>query len=88
MPVDQKLLDILCCPVSQTPLRRLEQKRLKQLNQAIDNGEVQTVTGAAVQEPLDEALITVDDKVIYPVRDSIPVLLYEEGIGTTQFQDF
>ena len=88
MPVDQKLLDILCCPVSQTPLRRLEQKRLDKLNQAIDNGEVQTVAGAPVEAPLEEALITVDDKVIYPVRDSIPVLLYEEGIGTTQFQDF
>jgi uncharacterized protein YbaR (Trm112 family) len=41
-----------------------------------------------VEAPLEEALITEDAKVIYPVRDGIPVLLEEQGIGTTQFQDF
>ena len=39
-------------------------------------------------EPLGEALITEDSKVVYPVIDDIPILLEERGIGTAQFQDF
>ena len=88
MPVDGKLLEILCCPVSKTPLRHLESSRLDKLNRAIESGEVQTVNGKAIDAPLPEALITEDSKVIYPVIDSIPVLLEDRGIGTTQLRDF
>jgi uncharacterized protein YbaR (Trm112 family) len=88
MPVDGKLLEILCCPVSKTPLRQLEKSRLEKLNRAIETGEVQYVRGEKVEAPLREALITDDSKVIYPVEDDIPVLLENRGIGTTQLQDF
>jgi uncharacterized protein YbaR (Trm112 family) len=88
MPVDGKLLEILCCPVSKTPLIRLGQAQLNKLNEAIGRDEVKTVEGEAVASPLSEALVTEDMKVIYPVEDSIPILLYEKGIGTTQFQNF
>lgn len=88
MPIDGKLLEILCCPVSKTPLTRLTTGKLKKLNQAINAGDVQYVNGDLVKEPLREALITEDSRVIYPVSDSIPILLEEKGIGTTQLQDF
>ncbi|MDX1557037.1 MAG: Trm112 family protein [Xanthomonadales bacterium] len=88
MPVDGKLLEILCCPVSKTPLRHLEKSRLEKLNRAIEAGEVKTVRGEPVGEPLREALVTEDSKVIYPIVDDVPVLLEERGIGTTQLQDF
>ena len=88
MPVDGKLLEILCCPVSKTPLAVLQSGRLEKLNAAIDRGEVKFVTGDKVEQPLHEGLVTEDMKVIYPVEDSIPILLEEKGIGTTQLQDF
>jgi uncharacterized protein YbaR (Trm112 family) len=88
MPIDGKLLEILCCPVSKIPLTRLPAARLKKLNDAITAGEVQYVRGEAVVHPLREALITEDSKVIYPVVDDIPILLEERGIGTTQLQNF
>ena len=88
MPVDGKLLEILCCPVSKTPLVRLPPARLKKLNAAIEAGEVQYVHGEPVTDALPEALITEDSRVIYPVVDDIPILLEEKGIGTTQLQDF
>jgi uncharacterized protein YbaR (Trm112 family) len=84
MPIDGKLLEILCCPVSKTPLIRLSSARLDKLNTAIRAGEVQTVRGEAVEQVLNEALVTEDLKVIYPVIDNIPILLEEKGIGTTQ----
>jgi uncharacterized protein YbaR (Trm112 family) len=87
MPVDGKLLEILCCPVSKTPLQRLEPSRLAKLNEAIPGG-VQYVGGEPVEKKLTEALITVDSKVIYPVERDIPILLEEKGIGTTQLDNF
>ena len=88
MPVDGKLLEILCCPVSKTPLTMLGRQKLDKLNTTINSGDALFVDGEKVTDPLPEALITEDGKVIYPVQDSIPILLEEKGIGTTQFQDF
>ncbi len=88
MPVDGKLLEILCCPVSKTPLIKLGQEKLDKLNKAIASGDALYVDGGKVKEALQEGLITEDGKVIYPVQDDIPILLEEKGIGSTQFQDF
>jgi uncharacterized protein YbaR (Trm112 family) len=88
MPVDAKLLEILCCPVSKSPLLRLGGDRLENLNRMISAGEVLYVDGRTVTGLLQEGLITDDDKVVYAVQDDIPVLLAEEGIGTAQFGDF
>ncbi len=86
--MDKRLLDILCCPVSKTPVRALGRAELDALNAAIGGGQVQSVAGVAVREPLSEGLITTDRKVIYRVEDGIPVMLPEEGIGTSQLRDF
>ena len=88
MPIDGQLLEILCCPISKTPLTRLPAGRLDKLNRAIAAGDVQYVDGSAVEQELREALITEDSKVVYAVNDGIPVLLGERGIGTTQLTDF
>ena len=88
MPVDGKLLEILCCPVSKTPLTVLSQDKLDKLNAAIDAGEALYVGGEKIEDTLQEGLITEDGRVMYPVQDDIPVLLEENGIGTTQFSDF
>ena len=74
MPIDGKLLEILCCPVSKTPLTRLSSARLEKLNTAILEGEVQTVNREAVTQVLNEALITEDSKVMYPVIDDSEAL--------------
>jgi len=88
MPVDGKLLEILCCPVSKTPLLILGQEKLAKLNNAIEAGEALYIDGKNVTDTISEGLITEDGKVIYTVQDNIPTLLEEQGIGTTQFQDF
>jgi uncharacterized protein YbaR (Trm112 family) len=88
MPVDGKLLEILCCPESKIPLIRLTAEKLEKLNAAIGSGDVKFVTGEPVEGSFGECLVTENMKVIYPVEDSIPILLYEKGIGTTQLQDF
>jgi uncharacterized protein YbaR (Trm112 family) len=86
--MDKRLLEILCCPVSKTPLRGLRRDELGRVNRAIGEGSVDNVQGVHIRRPLDEGLITTDGKVIYRIDDGIPVLLPEEGIGTTQLNGF
>lgn len=86
--MDKRLLDILCCPVSKTPVRLLARPELDAVNTAIAAGGVLNTANAPVHQRLDEGLITLDRKVIYRVEDGIPVMLPEEGIGTTQLVDF
>lgn len=86
--MDKRLLDILCCPVSKSPVSLLSRVQLEALNAAIGNGGVQTVAGAAVGTALAAGLITADGKVIYRIDDDIPVMLADEAIGTTQLASF
>lgn len=88
MSLDPRFLSVLCCPVSKRSLLMLGATRIKFVNQQISAGTVLRVDGVAVSEPLREGLITDDAKVIYRIDDGIPVLLAEQAIGTTQFQDF
>jgi uncharacterized protein YbaR (Trm112 family) len=88
MPVDKRLLEILCCPVSKTPVVPASKNQLAALNAAIAKGGALNVAGGTLEAPVGEALITTDGKVLYRVEDGIPVMLPEEGIGTTQFHDF
>jgi uncharacterized protein YbaR (Trm112 family) len=86
--MDKRLLDILCDPVTKTPVRPLRRDELDVLNRAIASGSVDTVAGQKVASPLDAGLITTDRKVVYRIEDDIPVMLAEEGIGTLQLTDF
>jgi len=86
--MDKRLLDILCDPVSRSPLKMLSRSQLDVLNRAVRAGQLQTTTGNPVTAELAAGLISVDGKVMYRIDDGIPVLLADEAIGTTQLHDF
>ena len=86
--MDKRLLDILCDPVTKTPVRPLRRDELDALNHAIATGEVDTVAGKKVAAPIAAGLITTDRKVVYRIEDDIPVMLADEGIGTLQLANF
>jgi uncharacterized protein YbaR (Trm112 family) len=88
MALDPRFLSILCCPVSKRALKPLSRTRLAFVNDAMRAGNVQNVAGTVLNTIVADALISDDDKVIYRIDDGVPVLLPEEGIGTTQFTDF
>jgi len=79
--MDRNLLDIICCPVTRLPLLVLDAARLDALNAAISAGTLRNNGDALVAEPLTEALISRDSRLVYPVRDGIPILLEEESIS-------
>jgi len=82
MPIDRKLLEILCCPATKVPVEELDAGRLAKINEKIGAGEVKYEGGEAVAEVIEEALITTDGKTIYEIRSSIPIMLVEKGIPT------
>ncbi len=86
--MDRKLLDILVCPATRQPLAVLEKAGLEALNRAIDAGGVVRADDGPQSEPLREALVTRDRRIVYRVDDGIPVLLVEEGLATAQVAGF
>jgi uncharacterized protein YbaR (Trm112 family) len=82
--MDKRLLDIVCCPVTQLPLQLLDVERLARLNVAISAGELRNRASEHLPETLSEALVTRDGRLVYPVRDGIPILLEEESIDWQQ----
>lgn len=82
--MDKRLLAILCCPSTQKGLTLAKGDLLKRVNAAIAERKIVNREGKALSETLKEALVTDDAKLLYPVRDGIPVLLESESVGLEQ----
>ena len=82
--MDKRLLAILRCPVTHKGLALAKSATLGEVNAAIESGSVSNRDGRVLAEPLREALLTDDGKVLYPVANGIPVLLEGEAISMDQ----
>jgi uncharacterized protein YbaR (Trm112 family) len=80
MNLDKELLAILCCPETKQDVTLANDELIVRLNARIDKGELKNKAGQAVSEKLDGGLLRADKKILYPVREDIPVMLIEEGI--------
>lgn len=86
--IDRRLLDILCCPATRTPVRPLTAGELETLNRAIGEGTVRTEAGTTLTAAAAAGLITRDGRTIYRIEDDIPVMLADEGVATAQIAGF
>ena len=78
--IDKDLLAILACPATHQGLALADAAQLERGKRAVRAGSARTVGGTALAEPVEAGLVRQDGKLLYPIRDGIPVLLVEEGI--------
>ena len=82
--MEKRLLQILRCPVTHKGLSMARRDLLGRVNAAIEAGRLANREGTVLSEPLGEALVTDDDKVLYPIVNGIPVLLEGESVHLEQ----
>ena len=78
--IDKDLLAILCCPDTKLDVSLADESLIAKLNQAVSLGQLKNKANKPITEPLDGGLIRSDRKILYPIREDIPVMLIEEGI--------
>src|SRR5262245_42131285 len=78
--IDKDLLAILCCPDTKQNVSLADEALIAKLNEAVSRGQLKNKANKPITEPLDGGLIRGDRKMLYPIREDIPVLLIEEGI--------
>lgn len=80
MSINTKLLEILVCPENKLPLELANDAQVTELNTLIDSGRLKNRAGNVISERLDGLLLRKDQKVAYPIRNDIPIMLIDEGI--------
>jgi uncharacterized protein YbaR (Trm112 family) len=78
--IDKDLLAILCCPDTKQDVSLADTALIAKLNEAVSRGQLKNKANKPVSEPLDGGLVRSDRKILYPIREDIPVMLIEEGI--------
>jgi uncharacterized protein YbaR (Trm112 family) len=78
--IDPQLLEILCCPETKQPVALVEGEIIDRINARILAGGVRNRGGAAVEEKIEAGLLREDRKYLYPIRDSIPIMLEDEAL--------
>jgi uncharacterized protein YbaR (Trm112 family) len=77
--MEEKLLDIACCPVTHQSLRKARTDELARANEALGS--------SAASGALQAGLVTEDGQRLYPVRDGLVSLLPDSAITIAELED-
>lgn len=80
MAIDTELLEILVCPETRQGIRVADAGTLATLNAAIAAGRVRNRAGEVVREGVEEALVREDGRLLYLVKEGIPVMLCGQAV--------
>ncbi len=82
--MDEKLLEIMCCPETHQHLAKAGAELVDDLNERIKAGTLVDRVDEKITEPIDGGLIREDGKILFPIRQNIPVMLIDQSISLEQ----
>ncbi len=86
MAVSPELLKILVCPETKQDVALADAGLVNTLNAKIASGEIKNRAGKKVDEGIDGALVRKDGRMLYVIRDDIPVMLIDEAVPMDQLR--
>lgn len=78
--ISTELVNVLRCPLTRETVLNADESLIDELNRLIAGQSLRTQNGTLIRAPLDGGLIRSDRKLLYPVRDGIPIMLTDEAI--------
>jgi uncharacterized protein YbaR (Trm112 family) len=79
--VDPQVLEILCCPETRQDVALAPPALVEELNRRVEAGTLRNRAGEAVKEKMEAGLLRADRKVLYPIREDIPIMLIDEALS-------
>jgi uncharacterized protein YbaR (Trm112 family) len=76
-----ELLEILRCPETHQRLAVAPPDLIAKLNARIGAGQLTNRVGKTITESIDGGLIREDQRVVYPIRGELPILLIAEALA-------
>lgn len=77
---EPELFELLRCPETHQRLLPVTQKWVNKLNTRIAAGEVRNQRDDVVSQPIDDGLVTEDDRFLYPVRNGLANMFIADRI--------
>lgn len=78
--IDEKLIEMLRCPVEGGTLKMADTSLIAKVNQGIEHGEIRDPVGQRIEAPIEGGLVNEAGTRLYPIRNSIPTLVADEAI--------
>ena len=77
-----ELLEILRCPETHQRLSVASSELIAKLNAKVAAGQLTNGVGKTLTEAIEGGLIREDQRVVYPIRNQLPILLVAEALPT------
>ncbi len=78
--MDKQFIDMLCCPETHKDVSLATEHLIANINDKIKSGIITNRGGDTIKDPIDGGLIRSDKKLLYPIREDIPIMLIDEAI--------
>ena len=73
--MESNLLELLCAPSTHARLRLADDEEMRRINRLIGSRLIRNRMGELLQAELEACLICDADRICYPIRDGLPVLI-------------
>ena len=73
--MEASLLELLCAPSTHARLRLADDEEMRWINRLIGSRLIRNRIGELLQAELEACLICDADRICYPIRDGLPILI-------------